>query len=182
MSVALVSPPAAPPVTLDALREHLRITEPEEDAYLADLLAAAAAHVEHASGRKLITQTWRRYADRLPSDRSIALHLGPIRSVEAVTVYDRDGTPSQLIPADWRLIDECLRLAGSVSAPNGIEIDVVCGYGDASTDVPDHLRRAILMLAAHWYEFRGAVAPKDQPVSLPPGFEALVAPYRRVTL
>ena len=58
----------------------------------------------------------------------------------------------------------------------------MCGYGDRGPDVPDAFRRAILMLAAHWHEFRGAVAPDDQPVSMPPGFAALLAPFRRLAL
>ena len=65
---------------------------------------------------------------------------------------------------------------------NGIEIDLICGFGDFGIDVPDTLKRGILMLVAHWYEFRGAVPPSQQPVSLPPGFDSLMAPYRRVNL
>ena len=181
MTVALVTPPAAQPVTLDALREHLRIVETDEDAYLADLLAAACAHVEQASGRRLVTQTWRRYVGTLPPGRAVDLRLGPVQRIEAVTLYDAEGSPSQATPDEWRLIDERLHLA-RVDAANGIEIDVVCGYGDAPDDVPAPLVRAILMLAAHWHEFRGAVAPKDQPVSMPPGFAELVRPFRRIGL
>ena len=110
MTVALVSPPALEPVSLDQLREHLRITEPDEDAYLADLLRAARSHVETASGRKLVTQLWRRYVGSAPVRRAIPLRLGPVRRVEAVTLYDEDGTPSEAEPGDWRLVDEVLIL------------------------------------------------------------------------
>ena len=181
MTVALVTPPATLPVTLDALREHLRIAETDEDAYLSDLLAAATAHVEAASGRKLVTQVWRRYVGTLLASRAVPLLLGPVQRIEAVTLYGADGAPSQATPADWRLFDECLHL-GPVAAPNGVEIDVVCGYGDTAAAMPAGFVRAILMLAAHWHEFRGAVAPKDQPVSLPPGFAALLHPFRRIEL
>ena len=184
MTVALVTPPAVPPVTLAALKEHLRITEGDEDAYLLDLVAAAASHVEHASGRKLVTQVWRRYGAGLPSTGGLPLGLGPVLRIEAVTLFDIEGTPVQALAGDWRLVDETLFLdrVSPRAAANGVEIDVVCGYGDTPDDVPDTLRRAVLMLAAHWHEFRGAVAPKDQPVSLPPGFDALVRPFRRILL
>ncbi len=68
------------------------------------------------------------------------------------------------------------------AAQNGLEIDLVVGFGDLGVDVPDTLKRAILLLVAHWYEFRGAVPPSQQPVSLPPGFDRLVAAYRGVRL
>jgi len=48
--------------------------------------------------------------------------------------------------------------------------------------VPDTLKRALQMLIAHWYEFRGAISPGDQPVSIPPGFEALIHPFKRMAI
>jgi len=44
--------------------------------------------------------------------------------------------------------------------------------------VPDLLKRAILLLVAHWYEFRSGFGPDDQPASFPPGYERLIAGYR----
>ncbi len=39
---------------------------------------------------------------------------------------------------------------------NGVEIDFSAGYGEAGTDVPDLAQRAMLMLVAHWFEFRAS--------------------------
>lgn len=178
MTLALVTPPAVEPVSLPEAKRHLRITDDHEDTYLADLIVAARGHVEHAAGRRLVTQTWRRYADSTP----VPLLVGPVQRIEAVTVYDADGRPRELDPGEWTLWDECLALEPGLRAPNGIEVDVVAGYGDAPADVPATLRRAILLLVAHGHEFRGAVAPDDQPVSIPPGFDALILPHRRITL
>ena len=178
MTLALVTPPAVEPVSLAEAKRHLRIESGDEDAYLADLVTAARAHVEHAAGRKLVTQTWRRYAAAGP----VPLHVGPVQRIEAVTIYDADGFATALEPSDWTLWDECLALADPRAARNGIEIDVVVGYGDAPQDVPATLRRAILLLVAQGHEFRGAVAPDDQPVAIPPGFDALILPHRRISL
>jgi uncharacterized phiE125 gp8 family phage protein len=60
---------------------------------------------------------------------------------------------------------------------NGIEIDFTAGFGEAGTDVPDLLRRAILALVAHWYEFRG-VYDAGQPVSYPAGYDRMISSYR----
>jgi uncharacterized phiE125 gp8 family phage protein len=68
---------------------------------------------------------------------------------------------------------------GALRALNGIEIDFVAGFGEAATDVPDLLRRAIVLLVAHWYEFRTSYGPNDQPVSYPAGYDRMIAPYRR---
>lgn len=183
MTVALVTPPALEPITLAQAKRHLRIEEPDEDVHLADLLAACRAHVEEASGRKLITQVWRRYA--MPRRNApIPLLVGPVQRVDAVTLYDADGVASALDPPHWRLGNEALLLDGlhARRAANGVEVDVVCGYGDTADDVPATLRQAILLLLAQSYEFRGAVGPDDQPISVPPNFERLIAPHRRRSL
>ena len=61
---------------------------------------------------------------------------------------------------------------------NGVEIDFTAGFGEAGADVPDLLKRAILLLVGHWYEFRAGFGPADQPVSYPAGYERLIAFYR----
>jgi len=48
--------------------------------------------------------------------------------------------------------------------------------------VPDLLKRAILLLVAHWYEFRGAVSADQQPVSLPESYRQLIVGFREVRL
>jgi uncharacterized phiE125 gp8 family phage protein len=65
----------------------------------------------------------------------------------------------------------------------GIELDVSAGYGAAAIDVPEPLRQAIRLLAAHWYENRGVVAlGQTSAVTLPVSVPALLAPYRMVAL
>jgi uncharacterized phiE125 gp8 family phage protein len=44
------------------------------------------------------------------------------------------------------------------------------------------LKRAILLLVAHWFEFRGVAGAADQPVGHPPGFDRLVSTWRRARL
>ena len=64
----------------------------------------------------------------------------------------------------------------------GIEIDITCGYGDASADVPEPLRQAIRLLVAHWYENRGLIASGGEVAALPQSAAALIAPYRVLAL
>ena len=60
---------------------------------------------------------------------------------------------------------------------------MVCGYGDAATDVAEPLRQTIRLLVAHWYENRGLVASGATSVPvLSESVTALLAPYRMVSL
>jgi len=59
-----------------------------------------------------------------------------------------------------------------------VKIAMTVGYGDDTTDVPQAIRHAAMMLAAHWYENREAVA-EGSPVPVPMTVDALTAPYRR---
>ncbi len=189
MTIALINSPVIEPLSLNEVKTHLRVDHDHEDNLLTDTLKAARQYVEFASGRKLITQIWRQYMTSFPADRNVVFQVSPIQTVTAITLFDSDGTPHLLAAQDSEIIrgSQPAVLALSVSidpilAANGLEIDCVAGYGDLGIDVPDTLKRAILLLVAHWYEFRGAIAPQDQPVSLPPGFDTLMAPFRRVHL
>ena len=64
------------------------------------------------------------------------------------------------------------------AATNGIEIEFTAGLAELPPEVPDDIVRAILLLVAQWYEFRGAFSASDQPVAIPTGVERLIAPYR----
>ncbi len=189
MTIALITPPASEPVTLIDVKAHLRIDHDHEDALLLETIKAARQYTELSCGQKLITQTWRQYESGFSIDGAVVLKLSPVQNVLSVTMFDRDGNPSALPTEDFQFLREdigtVLKVTGALNstlADNGLEIDVVAGMGDFGVDVADTLKRAILLLVAHWYEFRGAIPPSQQPVSVPPGFDALIQPYRRVNL
>jgi uncharacterized phiE125 gp8 family phage protein len=48
--------------------------------------------------------------------------------------------------------------------------------------VPDALRHSIRMLVAHWYDNRGLAAIGADVAMLPAGVDALIAPYRVLSL
>jgi uncharacterized phiE125 gp8 family phage protein len=186
MAKALIVPPAGLPVTLAQVKQHLRIDTADEDAYLLELAASATAAVEAACGKALLSQTWRVYLDELPACALMELPVSPVLSVAAVTAYGADGNPSAVSPTAFRLdrVSDPARLlfVTRPDAPNGIEIDVVAGYGEAGADVPDQLVRAILVLCAHWHAFRGSANDAALMGTFPRGFDALLAPFRRARL
>ena len=191
MTAALITGPALEPVSLDDAKAHLRLDTDDDDTLLTAAIAAARVHVEALTRRLLIEQGWRVYLDRWPQKRIVTLSPAPLISVDTVTVYDASGDPAVVDADDYEVdtiaVPGRLVLAGSApvsagQAVNGIEIDVTAGYGPSSVDVPAPLRQAIMMLVAHWYEHRGAVG-HDMAGSIPPlGFDALIAPFRILSL
>lgn len=175
--------PAVEPVTLSEVKTTLRLDHDGEDELIAGLIRAAREEVEASCGLALVDQDWRLALERPPRSGRVLLRRHPVREILSVTAYGSDGEASLVDPATYRL-DGGGRparlhfLAMPPSAANGIEIDFSAGFGEAGTDVPDLLKRAMLVLVAYWYEFRASYAAADQPVSFPPGYERLIAPWR----
>jgi uncharacterized phiE125 gp8 family phage protein len=177
--------PTVEPVTLVDAKAHLRITHSSEDGLICGLIRAAREDVERTTGMALIDQTWRLVLDRWPADNFVMLMRHPVRQVLSVTMFGSEGAAAIVNPADYQL-DILSRPArihfdrapDRLRTMNGVEIDFRAGFGEAGTDVPDLLKRAMLLLVAHWYEFRTSFGPDDQPVSYPGGYDRLLAGYR----
>lgn len=188
MTMHLITPPAAEPVTIDDVRAYLRITDDSENALLQSLIKTARETVEARAGLALLTQSWRLHIDRWPRSNRLALYRYPVISVDAVTAYLPDGTPVIFEATGWNL-----QLAGrpqrlylqarpDMVSLKGLEIDLTAGFGDNASAVPDVLKQAILVLVAHLYEFRGAFDEQLQPISFPKTFERLVDIWKRVSV
>ena len=186
MNSVLLVPPSDEPVSLADAKAWLRIETGDEDALVTALIPAARTIVEAATRRLLVTQTWRLSFDAWPS--ALAIPLAPVASVAAMRVYDTAGVSQAIDPTTYRLFDTPDRAQVVFSLPPpapgraaaGIEIDVVAGYG-ASSDVPQALRQAMLMLIARWFENRGDAVEAGKG-ELPASAAALIAPFRRTRL
>jgi uncharacterized phiE125 gp8 family phage protein len=176
--------PAVEPVSVAEAKARLRIGHDSEDELIGSLIAAARDEVERTTGRALIAQSWRLSLDGWPRCGPVLLRRGPVTQILSITVFGREGEATVLAPdsylADLDSAPARLHLddpADPAVALNGIEIDFAAGYGEAGADVPDILKRAIMLLVGHWYEFRAAFGVKSQPVSFPKGYERLIAGY-----
>jgi uncharacterized phiE125 gp8 family phage protein len=190
MPSILLNGPAVEPLALAEAKAYLRVETSDEDETIAALIAAARLHVEAQTRRALITQSWRLTLDAWPECGRVTLRPAPLQSLSAARVYDANNVAHALdlqnfVPdlaassinfASWAV-------AQPERAASGIELDVVCGYGDGAEVVPEALRQAIRLLVAHWYENRGLVVPGAMSLaSLPSTAAALIAPYRMVSL
>ncbi|MCF3642632.1 phage head-tail connector protein [Rhizobium sp. TRM95111] len=185
MTIAELMPPAAEPIALAAAKAHLRLDTSDEDELVSDLLRSARTHLERETGLALISRSFRLYLDRWPDGRVIQIARGPVQTIENVTVYDGNGMPLDVALTGF-VLDGTARPARLVladrpapgQAANGIEIDFTAGFGDSGVDVPDTLKRAMLIHVALMFELRGAVDRGEQPAGVPAGYDRLVAPWR----
>lgn len=190
MKTKLVTAPAAIPVSVADFKTHQRVDGSDEDTYIESLIKKATMHLEQICNRKFITQTWKLFLDDWPGDAEIELPYGRTQSVTSITYKAQDGG-STTFASDNYTVDTDLAPGRVVigydkSWPtatlfnvNPITVEFVCGYGDAAA-VPEDLKHAVELLAAHWYENRepvitgqGATAAK-----LPYAIDALIWNHR----
>lgn len=185
MTYAQTAPPTAEPLTLVEVKAHLRLDGGEEDALLLSLITTAREHLERETGLCLMAQSWRLYLDDWPGDGVIRLAKAPVQAIQMITVYDAGGAPVEVSLEDHLLDGEGRPARLWLKHPplpgramNGIEIDFAAGYGEAGTDVPGTLKRAMLIHIGHMFAFRGVLSPDQQPAGIPDGYERLIAPFR----
>ena len=168
------------------------MSDTSQDAHLSHLIRSARQRVEGDTGRALITQTWLERRDRWDGDGRLCafgtqfkLPKPPLISIEAITTYAADDTPTSHDPADFFIhtLSEPGRLAlrpnGQFPQPGrsvgGIEIRFVCGYGESAADVPAPLIEAIGQLVEAMFE--GGLD-----VGMPASVKALLSPWWRISL
>lgn len=184
MTYALITPPLAEALALGEVKAHLRLDGADEDALLMPLIRVSREHLERVTGLCLMEQAWRLYLDSVPEDGVIQIARGPVQAIESVTLYDAGGEEVSL-PLDGHVLDRSTRPARLIlgrtavagRAINGIEIDFSAGFGATAADVPDTLKRAMLMHVAQMFAFRGAIAVADQPADIPDGYDRLITPF-----
>ena len=173
--------------SVDVARQALTT---EENDLLDALEKAARRWCENYCRRSFVNTTWTLTLDSWPG--TILLPRNPVSAVGANTVvkyYDTAGSQQTLAAAAYTLdttsIVARLVPAYGYSWPStqgriaALEVAFVAGYGAAATAVPDAIRTAIKMLAAHWYENREAVSVGNLK-EVPMAVESLLAPYRIV--
>jgi len=191
MPLVLTAAPALEPVSVSEAKDYLRIDSAIEDPVVASLILAARLHIEGALDIAMLSQGWSLFLDCWPEDGRVPIPLGPLKSVDAVKVYDADDAAQTVSPETYvvdlsSLRPRLVRQGGALwprpgRAANGIEIALTAGYGDTPDKVPQPIRQAVLMLAAHWYGEREPVV-FDRPDELPHGVADLLKPFRRVRL
>lgn len=161
-SIAVITPPAAEPITIDQAKAHLRVDSGDENALITALIIAARERAEGHTGRALITQTLELTLDEFPGS-IIEIPRAPvlaITSVKAINTANAETTMS----ADDYLLDigtGRLSLADDASWPDvtlrpigGVKVRFTAGYGTDGSAVPAVIRQAMLLMIGHWFTHR----------------------------
>lgn len=164
MNLRVVTPPVLGPVSLETVKQHLRVDGDEENALFDLYLAAALEQAEGMTRRALITQTLELILDDWPTERVLKLPRPPLQSVESVKYLDATGDEFSWTDyqVDARSEPGYLYFNNFPTSrlfPSGaISIQFVAGYGDAPTDVPFIIQQGMLIAIGHWYENREAAS------------------------
>ena len=192
MPAILTTPPAVEPLSLAEAKEHLKVEVDVDDNLISRLITTARQHVEKQIDKVMIDQTWLIYLSDWPGTSEVKLPVAPISAVNDLRTWSSDGIASTVDPshyyADLADTPQRLVLRGSriwlkpSQVANGIEIEVIAGYGPDGVSVPAPLRTAMLLLIAHWYENRQPDCAGAVGGSIATSLQSLLAPYKRVRL
>lgn len=193
MGLVLITAPAVEPVTTAELKAHCRIDSSAEDTYLDTLIATARGAAELFTGRAFINQTWELSMDIEPGLPVLRLPFPPLSSVTSFKWYDEDDVETTFAVTNYR-VDTSDHQGGRIALreshtwptnlryTNGIVIRFVAGYGSAAASVPEPLRHAVKLLAAHWYENREPVNVGNIVTDIPFMVQHLLWPYKVLRL
>lgn len=168
--------PAASAINLADLKDHLRLTSSDEDGLLAFYADAASRLFEIKTRRVLIQRTFRLEQPDFPGildERGIELPFAPVSAVSSVQYYETDGTLTTWGSSNYYL--DTVRLLPRVvlapdktyptvddDRPNGVQVNFTAGYGATYAAVPEPMRWAVMLIAAHMFTNRttGEELPK----------------------
>lgn len=180
-------PDAALPV--EPLKAHLRLgtgfgEDTLQDDVLKGFLRAAIAAIEARTGKVLLSRSfaWTLVAWR--NGEGQALPVAPVSAVTQVVLSDKLGTETVVDAGSYRLEVDThrpkLRPMGSCLAtiPTGGSARVEFDAGIAADwdGLPNDLGQAVLLLAAHYYEYRSENQLSDG--CMPFGVTSLIQRYR----
>ena len=188
MQARLVTPPALKPISVAALKTHLRIDGTDEDEYLAVLIDVATQFVEERAWRALLTQTREIALDAWPGFGVIELPAAPVQSVASVKYTAADGVEKTLsadvYAANTIAEPGFLKLRNGQSWPGdaltetaAIRVQYVCGW-DAADKIPPALVHAVRIMCGHLYENREVAITGTTITQVPEGINALISPFR----
>lgn len=184
-------PDAALPVS--EFKVHLRqgtgfADDGLQDTVLTGFLRAAMAAIEGRTGKALLernyiwqVETWREL------DR-VALPIAPVNSISEFEVQDAEGVVTSMPVESYKLVQDTQRpmiiaLSGAmpvIPTAGSAVIEFSAGFGAAWGDLPADLAQAVMLLAAHYYEYRHDTALGAG--CMPFGVTALIERYRTIRL
>lgn len=182
MSLRLVTPATAFPISLAEAKTHLAVDRADHDAMITALIAAAVAAVEKSTGRLFAPATWEMVLDAFPA-AEIHIPAGPVTGVASVTYADADGVAQVVDPADYEVDTASadgwvVPVAGAVWPATMATINAVAVTFTVGGSMPVDVRQAVLLLLGLWYDNRAAATAAPM-TEVPLATESLLHLHRR---
>lgn len=160
MANKIYTQPATEPVTLQEVKDYLRLDGNDHDSNLTALIASCRQWCEQFQNKAYITQTWETYLDKW--EFPIRLARPPLQNITHIKYTTSDGTLLTWASTEYAVdaITEPARVVlaynktipSEVLAPiNAIQIRYVTGYGSAAS-VPESVKLALKMMIAYRFE------------------------------
>ncbi len=180
------------PITLESIKDHLRIERGETiyDDELKGLRSAAVEMAQNITGRKLMSQTWKVYLDDWPDKEYVELPYSPLQTVDSTGIVYTNSTNDSTTFGSTAWSEDTVSEPGRVVLENDedwptdvlhqnntIEITFDCGYS-ATSDIPESIIHACKLMIGHWFEQREDTLTGQELKQVPFASEALLAPYR----
>jgi uncharacterized phiE125 gp8 family phage protein len=202
MGIKRITAPSVAPLTLQQVKDHLRVDHSDTDSIIGLYLDAATAYVDGEFGflgRALVTQTWELTIDAFPT-HEIKIPLPPLQSVESIKYDDAAGAEQTLVASTDYYVDASSEPAWIVPATGGwptsssvfdginaVRVRFIAGYEpttdsppDLRANVPTSVKQALLLLIGNFHEHREENIVGLTTMKLPFAAENLLRPYRVV--
>lgn len=178
---------------VEQFKAHLRLgtgfsDDSVQDAVLESFLRAALAAIEARTGKVILRRefTWSLTAWR--DSRGQALPVAPVNAIVEVIITDRLGATEAVDPSLYRLAKDVQRprllptgfMLPTVPVGGSVDVTFSAGYAGVWSDLPEDLAQAVLLLAAHYYEYRHETQLGQG--CMPFGVSSLIERYKTVRL
>ena len=171
-------------IDLGLAKAHLRAEGSAEDGLIQSYLDAAAAHVEGVTG-KLLTRR-EVVQDVAGFGAYLSLWWGPNPATLTIDYLDSAGVAASVAGPRLQRDRVYAPVAGWPTARDysPVAVTYTAGFGDGvgETPVPADLVQAQLMLVAHWWTNREAVALAATVAEMPLAVEAILQRHRTVRI
>jgi len=180
--------PTIEPIATSDVEAHTYASS-DDLTLIGSYIKAARKYVEGAipGGRALVQQTFTAYLSRFPlGAEALLLPRPPLLAITSIGYHDGNNSTQTMASSDYVVIAPTKAQARVIpqidtnwpatkERPDSVKIVYTAGYGTTGEHVPETLRLATKMLAAHWYANREAVivGKPSKPIEL--GIKSLLA-------
>ena len=160
MEPRIITPPESEPVTLEEVKEDLRIEHAEDDARLNRLITEAREFIERRAQMSLLTQTREADLPAFPDGAILLWGSRPIQSIVSVS-YRAGGADASADAASYYLHQNALyAVSGWPASGEFVTVRFIAGYADAAS-VPGPLKIAIRVKVEELYDGKDRMALID---------------------